>query len=351
MYREPGDTAARIKASHIHRLLDSTEAGQDFISQGQLESFYKRPDGPRVPAECLEVRLLLSRNTLPRQELSMLTILKVLVGKNGELYCLFQQGDTYKVCCHGRQIVRVIEVAKSMALGSDFTVVPSLQGIHDGQPVTRVSCITLDMVHHAPPEWVSFMRGAEEYYSAKDGEESHLLLAHGEMLCANRLITDGYDILLGGKAVDSCPFTPRFFQDSTDEVHVFAYDASRSVSVWWTLGKQDKVEYKGIQIEGLVETPDGVMAVTYLREGIRRIMRRDGEQVAYLHGYSGNFQILGRRFVYKAARKNGGESLVVNTRCQPCFDAVSPAFKRDDQWLYYGVTGGHIYTMEVPEAI
>lgn len=351
MYREHDDAGDRIKASHIQRLLDSTEANRGFISQRQLERFYRRPDGPRVPAECLEVRLLLSRNTLLRHELSMLDIREVLVGEHGELYCLFQQGDTYKVCCHGRQIVRVIEVDKSLEPGSDFTIVPSLQGIHDGQPVTRVSCISLDMINHSPPEWIVFKRGAEEWYSAKDGEESHLLLAHGEMLCANRLITDGYDILLSGKAVDSCPFTPRFFQDSTDEVHVFAYDASRSVSVWWTLGKQDKVEYKGIQIEGLVETPEGVMAVTYLRDGTRRIIRRDKRMLTDCPHYAGNFQVLPGQFVYTASRQNGGRSLVAGKRCQPCFDAVSPAFERDGQWLYYGVTGGHIYTMEVPEAI
>lgn len=347
MYYDEDDEARRPQVSHLRRLLDLTEAKEAFISVRQLERFYKRPDGPRVPTECLEVRPFLPRGILSCHELSKVDIWDVMITEQGELCCLFKQGNTYKVSCGDRVFV----VAKSLEPGSDFGIVPSLQGTHDGQPVTRVSCITLDLQDRSPPEWISFKLGKEECYSAKDGEESHLLLANGMMLCAKRLISDGYDILVGGHAVGSCAFVPRFFQGSAGEVHVFCYDATRKVSIWWTLDRQDKLEYKDTQIEGLVETPDGVMAVTYLREGTRRIIRRDKRMLTDCPSYASNFQVLPGQFVYAASRQGGGQSLVAGKRCQPSFDRVSPAFERDGQWLYYGVTGGHIYTMEVPEAI
>jgi hypothetical protein len=123
-----------------------------------------------------------------------------------------------------------------------------------------------------------------------------------------------------------------------------------------------RLDYGGpVRPEAVVLTSDGVRFIMDFCDGKRwRVLKEVAENYVDEIGVGGvgpyiqSFTELEDEqiaYVTQSPRDQLTSWAIINgsgDRVQPGFDAVSPLFQRDGQYLYYGIVGRHIFTMVLP---
>ncbi len=345
----------RVNMKLLQSLIDRMNAKKNPILEEQTRRFAKHPDGS-VSDLCVSVRRVPNACGRTVASAERLPITDLMVTPNGEPCILTVMNSMHTVVC-GDVVYKLLPDKKGT---ETRTMRVDLLGFAaDGKPITRVYGVC-DEPFAIPPFYI--FHGDKGLYKNETGFHGATVLKDGNLVYC---VDDGEQsflyrnekIVAQREGIVSTALPIQFCELHENRFVCLVQKEESGAPPYRLTTFTEPNQVFGREYVDIRMTNTGLLAITH-DCFVDDPFATDGEtfftpQSSNPFGnnpYLADLKKLpdGRIAYIGESTRDHLRCIVVDKKEQPGFDLVSGLFERNGVWMYYGIIGYHLYSMEIP---